>query len=93
MGEIEFAARLNDEVDATVLGAAFGGIVGGDGVELGVSGGGKPVGWNCFESEHDPRDAGGACCGEFPVGVELGVMDGDVVSVSLDTKVVRSVAE
>ena len=46
--------------DAAVLGAAFGSIVAGDGMELGVSGGGEPVGGDGFQIEQDSRDACGA---------------------------------
>ena len=92
-GEIDLGAGQDDQIDAAIFGAAFGGIVAGDGVELGVAGGGDALGRDGLQVEKEAGDAGGAGRGELPVGVEFGGVDGDVVGVALDAQVVGRAAQ
>jgi hypothetical protein len=61
--EIDFGAGQDDEIDTAVLGASFGCVVAGHGVELSVSGGGKAVGGEGVHVEKEAGNAGGACGG------------------------------
>jgi hypothetical protein len=75
-----------NDVDAAVLQASVLGGVAGDGVELGVAGGGE-VGWiDGAVLENQTGDGGGTGSRELPVGGELRGVDGDVVGVAFDTE-------
>src|SRR6185295_13290442 len=71
------------DLDAAVLAAALGGVVGLHGGELAVAGGGEVAGVHpgVHEELHDLDGAGG---GELPVGGEAGGLDLHVVGVAGD---------
>jgi len=81
-------AGEDDDVDAAVLAAAVGGIVGGDGVEFGIARGGEAARGEVVIDDKSFGELGGARGRELPVGGELRSVDGDVVSVALDAEVV-----
>jgi len=66
----------DDDVDAAVLAAAFGGIVAGNGVIFGKAGGGEARGREVVVHDEDLGQLGGAGGGELPVGGELRRVDG-----------------
>ena len=83
----DFMRGDDDDIDAAIEAASvFGGVV-GDGMKLSISGGGKAAGSNGFTGEKKTDDLGGASGGEFPVGLELRGVNGDVVGVALDTDI------
>ena len=83
----------DDDVDAPVFGAASGSGVGGDGVVLGVSGGGEGRGIDFELSDEETGHVGGAGGGQLAVGVVLGGVDGDVVGGAFDAQGVGGGAE
>ena len=92
-GEVDLGAGQDDQIDAAILGAAFGGVVAGHGVKLGVAGGREAIRRNGLQVEKEPGDARGARRGKLPVGIELRGVDGDVVGVALDAQIVGRAAE
>src|SRR6266702_2393162 len=83
----EFVRGDDDDVDATVETAAvFAGSF-GDGVVLGIACGGEALGPDAFAREKQADDFGGAGGREFPVGIELKRMDGDVVGVAFNAEI------
>ena len=79
--------RDDDDIDAAIEAASvFGGVV-GDGVVLGITGGREARGSNVFAGEEEADDLGGARGGEFPVGLELRGVDGNIVGVAFDAEI------
>lgn len=64
-GKINFGAGKDDQIDATIFRAAFGGIVAGRGVVLGVSGGRDALRRYGFHIEKETGDACGAGRGKL----------------------------
>jgi secondary thiamine-phosphate synthase enzyme len=88
--QIENRARHYHQIDSTILGAAFGCGVVGDRVVLGVASGGELSWRDSSYLEQHTRNMYGARRGEFPVGVELGIVDRNVIRVSFHAKVIGS---
>src|SRR5271170_5249622 len=84
--------RQDDDVDAAVLGAAFGGVIGRDGVKLGVAGSREAIGCEAVGDE-DAGEPGSASGRELPVGVELLGVNRNVVGVAFNANVVGRAGE
>ena len=82
-----FMRRDDDDINAAVEPpAVFSGVV-GDGVVLGIAGGGEALRLDVFADEQDSDDLTGARGGELPVGLELRRVDGNVVGMALDAEI------
>ena len=65
----------------------------GHGMKFGIARGRNPVRRNGLQLQEQPRNVRGARRRKLPVGVELRVVDGNIVGVALDAQVVRRRAQ
>src|SRR5882757_9760335 len=86
-------ARQYDDVDATILAAAVGGRVAGDGMKFGVAGGRESMRCEAVVDHEDACHPRGARGGQLPIGLKLIGVDGDIVGVALDSNVIGSICD
>src|SRR5471032_175287 len=77
----------DDDVNAAIKSPSVFAGVAGDGVELRIPCSRKAFWTDTFASKKESDDLGCASRGEFPVGLELRRMDGNVISVTFDAEI------